>query len=126
VPAPDIGPDGTGVTVCMHVRDYQATAASMVAELPADPAEPIRIWSALGSPCSSVYVPVPGPREPGVRALADPVTWARFDALRRRTESQPDGLAEVRAVLAPVEAALWSTGGPDWPAVDEALHDLGV
>lgn len=126
VPAPGIGPDGTGVTVCMHVRDYQATAASMVAQLPADLAEPVRIWAALGSPCSSIYVPVPGPGEPGVPALADPATWARFDALRLRTEREPHGLTEIRAVLAPVEAALWSAGEPDWHAVDQALHELGV
>src|SRR5690606_20781683 len=32
LPPAEIGPDGTGVTVCMHVRGYQATAASMVCE----------------------------------------------------------------------------------------------
>ena len=61
LPGRDIQPDGTGVTVCMHVRDHQATAASMVCDLPLDPDQPIRIWTALGSPCCSVYVPVPGP-----------------------------------------------------------------
>jgi hypothetical protein len=126
VPAPDIGPDGTGVTVCMHVRGYQATAASMVAELPADPDERIRIWAALGSPCSSVYLPVPGPAAPGVPALADPATWARFHALRQRAEADPDGLAATRAVLGPVEDGLWSAGDADWPAVDRALQRLGV
>ncbi len=50
--------DWNGVTVCMHLRDYQATTASMVAELPADPDATMRAWVALGSPCASVYVPV--------------------------------------------------------------------
>ena len=57
-PPPADAPSPNGVTVCMHLRDYQATTASMVAELPADPDAPIRAWVALGSPCASVYVPV--------------------------------------------------------------------
>jgi len=50
--------DWNGVTVCMHLRDYQATTASMVAELPTDPDAILRAWVAIGSPCASVYVPV--------------------------------------------------------------------
>ncbi len=59
-PPTDVGDDWSGVTVCMHVRDYQVTTASMIAELRADDA-PLRAWVALGSPCASVYVPMFAP-----------------------------------------------------------------
>ncbi|MDR3647871.1 MAG: C69 family dipeptidase, partial [Acidimicrobiales bacterium] len=41
--------DGTGVTLCMHIRDFEATTASMVAELPVDARRdgPGRAWVAL-------------------------------------------------------------------------------
>jgi secernin len=130
LPAPEVGRDGSGVTVCMHVRDHQVTAASMVCDLPADPEEPVRIWAAAGSPCCSVYLPVPGPGGRPVRALAEARTWARFDALRRRAESDPSSLSTIRAGLAPVEARLWSDapGSDDaaWALVDAALEALGV
>ncbi len=100
--------DWAGVSVCMHVRGYQATTASCVAELPRDPEAPMRHWVALGSPCASVYVPGFG----GAIApeLAEPATWQRFARLRDRIESDPtrsEELAATRAVLDPVEAELW-------------------
>jgi secernin len=130
-----------GVTVCMHVRDYQATTASMVADLPVDAEAPLRAWVALGSPCASVYVPVfPPGRAPA--ALAAPATWTRFAALARRVEADPDALDQVRAVLAPVEAELWDAAdhaakrgtaaaldqctADVWAPVDDALTRLGV
>ncbi|HEY5154775.1 MAG TPA: hypothetical protein VIJ47_08580, partial [Acidimicrobiales bacterium] len=80
--------------------------------------------------------------------LADPVTWERFRALRDRVEqarvTDGDGaaaLAEIRAVLAPVEAGLWDQAdeltSADlraqvawarglWPPVDRALAALAV
>ncbi|MCD9623828.1 hypothetical protein [Rhabdothermincola salaria] len=155
LPSPDVGPDGTGITVCMHLRGYQATAASMVAELPgtSDPdfhadAPPVRAWVALGSPCASVYVPV-WVTDGVPAALAEVGTWSRFAALRQRVEEGPDGgreaLSEVRAVLAPLEAELWqeadvlhqSARSADgdrravfatdaWRRIDEALTTLGV
>lgn len=126
LPPGDVQADGTGVTVCMHVREHQATAASMVCDLPLDPDEPIRIWTALGSPCCSVYLPVPGPTGPAVGPLSEASTWERFAALRRIVEADGRALARVRAVLAPVEADLWRTGSADWPAVDAALNTLGA
>jgi hypothetical protein len=129
LPPPEVGRDGSGVTVCMHVRDLQVTAASMLCELPVDPDEPIRIWAAAGSPCCSVYLPVPGPGGPPVQALADGRSWARFDALRRRAESDPSALLAIRAELAPVEARLWSAGpvgDAAWSTVEAALEALGV
>jgi hypothetical protein len=135
----EVHSDGTGVTVCMHIPGYQATAASMVAELPVAADEPARAWIALGNPCSSVYVPV-FPPDDVPAPLADPATWARFAALRDRVERDPDALAEVRAVLGPVEAELWDTAEAAtasgqaaprtaavrgaWPLVDAALRKL--
>jgi hypothetical protein len=90
----------------MHVRDYQATTASMVAELRAG--APPRVWACLGSPCVGVYVPVFPPHVPA--ALADAATWSRFERLRDRVEADPstDALVEIRAALGPVEADLWA------------------
>jgi secernin len=136
-----VGDDWSGVTVCMHVRGYQATNASMVAELQTDSDAPLRAWIAIGSPCVSVYVPVfPPMRLPA--ELADGATWARFAALRARVESDSGSaaLAEIRSVLAPVETALWEEADdvagatereaafvPDaWSRVERALTKLSV
>ncbi len=113
VPAPaEVAADGTGVTLCMHIRDFEATTASMVAELRADRAGPARAWVALGNPCASVFVPVLAPSPstapaavPGL--LAQVSTARRFAALGRAAETDAPSLEAVRAVLAPVEAALW-------------------
>jgi secernin len=100
-------PDGTGVTICMHVRGYQATTSAMVAELEADPEAPRRAWVAPGSPCVSVFVPVflPDVVPP---QLADPELWWRLAAGRDAVERDAGRLEEVRAVLDPLEAELWA------------------
>jgi secernin len=103
-----IQPDWTGMSVCMHLRDYQCTQASMVAELPRDDDVPMRTWHALGSPCVSIYVPAFPDVAGGTPVeLADPRRWEAFDALRIRAERDPDALAAIRAVTAPVESELW-------------------
>jgi dipeptidase len=91
------------VSVCMHVRGYQATTASIVVDLRAD--GPPRAWACLGSPCASVYVPFFPPDVPVV--LRDPAQWQRFSGLRERVETDPEGLTAVRSVLAPIERDLW-------------------
>jgi hypothetical protein len=127
-------PDGTGVTVCMHVRGFQNTTSSMIAELPVDGEAPLRAWVAPGSPCVSVYVPVFPPKAVPT-ALADAQTWRRFAALRERVEREEGALAEIRAVFGPLEAELWAeadkvAGRPKeheefvergWARVEEAL-----
>ena len=139
LPPTDVEDDWRGVTVCMHVRDYQATTASMVCELPSDGGAPLRAWIALGSPCVSVYVPAfpPGAVTP---ELGDPASWARFAALRDRVERDGGELAAVRAVLAPIEAELWAEADEScadparrarfsagaWRRVDAGLARLGV
>ena len=143
---------GTGVSLCMHLHDVQATTSSMISWLPADPDRVVRGWVASGSPCVSVFVPTFG--TDGVAPeLAAPATWERFRQLRDRVEAGrtdgPDGgaaaLREVRSVLGPVEAALWDEAdeldadegdrAPDrlalwarraWPSIEAALTVLGV
>ncbi|MDO8614403.1 MAG: hypothetical protein Q7T33_01525 [Dehalococcoidia bacterium] len=99
-------PDGEGVTVCMHLRGFQNTTSSMIAELPRAPEAQLRAWVAPGSPCTSVYLPV-FPPHAVPPALADPAVWRSFAALRDRAERDAGGLAGVRAVFGPLEADLW-------------------
>jgi dipeptidase len=90
----------------MHVRGYQVTAASMVAELPADLDVPARAWFALGSPCVSVFVPafLPAAVPP---ALASEELWWRASRLRELVEADGTVTESIRSVLDPVEAELW-------------------
>ncbi len=96
----------------MHIRDFEATTASMVAELPAGRDDAGRAWVALGNPCASVFVPVLAPsvssphaQIPG--ALAEERSARRFAALARAAERDVAVLEAVRAVFAPLEADLW-------------------
>jgi secernin len=144
VPDPQIEADGTGITVCMHVRDYQCTTSSIIAQL--EPGRPPRSWVAMGSPCVSVYLPLFGTAEVA-DALADAATFARFTRLRERVETAPwdrtesdRALAEIRQVLDPIEDELWAEADdlvdrPDqwptfmangWRRVDDGLTTLGV
>ena len=103
----ELGEDHRGVTVCMHVRGYQATTASMVCCVDRTASDATRVYVALGSPCVSVYVPVfPAVGIPA--ALSDERTWSRFASARDRVEADPDALARLRAVLGPVEDELWA------------------
>lgn len=124
VPPPGYGPDGRGVSICMHVRDDQSTTGSMVASLPADLDEPVRLFVALGSPCVSVYVPLVG-LDHAPALLGEAHTWMRFDRLRLRAETDPDALAAIRAVLDPVERDLWD-GASAGTRIEDALRQLGV
>jgi dipeptidase len=137
VPPAEIGSEWEGFTVCMHRPELHAqTTASMIAALTPD--VPPRIWACLGNPCVGVYVPAFPPAVP--KELADEQQWHRFARLRDRVEAAPSALAEIRAVLDPVEAELWAVaddvaatgrGAEDWAAgayapVSDALLRLGA
>ena len=112
VPAPaGVAADGSGVTVCMHVRDFECTTASMVVELPADTGLRGRMWVALGNPCASVFVPAlpPTPSHGALvpDALAEEGLARRLAAVSRAAEADASALDAVRAVLGPLEEALW-------------------
>ena len=101
--------DGTGVSVCMHLRGWEATTGAMIASLPLDPHDPLRAWVLLGNPCVGVFVPT-FPPGPVPTALDDPRTWHRFDVLKHRVEGATDDVGElehVRSVLGPLEDQLW-------------------
>jgi secernin len=135
----EIGADGSGFSVCMHRREsHSQTTASIIAEL--RQAAPPRAWVSLGNPCSSVYVPCFPPSV--APELAEAEHWRRFARLRDRVEASPERLAEVRSVLAVVEAELWTQAEAVFVSgersrcdafaraafspVDAALHRLGV
>jgi hypothetical protein len=105
-----------GWTVCMHA-DGEVTTASMVAELTADGARPTRFL--LGSPCTSVYVPLFVHRPLGL-----PAKWDRLAAL--------GGRDDVRTALDELEAGLEADARDDddwafeaWRRVDRTLAALG-
>jgi hypothetical protein len=129
-PPPRAGADGDGWSVCLHVGEFVVTTASMVAELPRDIGEgaPLRVFVAPGSPCASVYVPAfprtaAGPPPFVPQELSGEALWRAAEAVRVRVEREPDALAQVRAVLRPVEDELWAEAAdvaerPDrWAAV---------
>jgi hypothetical protein len=126
-------------TVCMHRRDFDAqTTASMIAELRED--APLRIWTCLGNPCCSVFVPGFPPEI--APELSEPLEWQRCAAVRDAVEDGTLEAASVRAVLQEIEVALWSEAndayaqgerGPlqrfvarAYAPVDSGLRQLGV
>ncbi|MEA3077102.1 MAG: hypothetical protein QOF60_2010 [Actinomycetota bacterium] len=113
----DAGNDD-GWNVCMHVDGVEATTASLVAELPADTGQRPRARFLLGSPCTSIYVPVFVGRPLGV-----PVRWDRLANLG------PEG----RPVLDQLEHELEADARDDegwsfeaWRRVDRALALLSA
>ena len=129
-PPAELGEDWSGVTVCMHVRGYQCTTASLIADLPSSPGAPLRAWASLGTPCTGLFLPVALLREPAgaggrVRAvvpavLGDAAAWRSFAALSRRVEAPGDdgraALAATRAALGPLEAEAWAEAEALWDA----------
>lgn len=115
-----VGGDG-GWTVCMHVDGVEATTASVMAELRPSVAPPAPARFLLGSPCTSVYVPLFVHRPLGV-----PVRWDRLASLGRRGP-------EARPALDALEASLEDDARDDdewsfeaWRRVDRTLADLGA
>jgi hypothetical protein len=115
LPPTEAGADGSGVSVCMHVRGRVATTASMIAELSPHLAEgaPLRVFVAAGSPCVSIYVPAfprtaAGPPPFVPRELSGEELWHAAGALRELVETDPDALPAIRETLGPVEDELWA------------------
>jgi hypothetical protein len=119
-PPETFSPDGTGVTVCMHIRAFQNTTSSMIASLPADPAEPLRAWVAPGQPCVSIYIPVFPPLAVPPE-LSDPANWAKFARLRDVVEADGSQLVRIRGAFGPLESQLWAEA--DAVAGDPARYD---
>jgi hypothetical protein len=115
-PPTELGDDFSGFTVCAHIPGIQATTASMVCALPPG-GEPARVWACLGSPCCGLYLPLRAGAVPPF--LSDPAQWHRTTRLRDRVDIDGDALAEIRAVLDPVEAELWAEAD----TLAEAGHD---
>ncbi len=114
-PPARVGADGSGISVCMHVRGLSVTAASMIAELTPGIADgaPLRVFVAAGSPCASIYVPAfprtaTGPPPFVPLELSGEELWHAADALRQLVEADPDALARIRERLTPVEDELWA------------------
>lgn len=118
-PPGDVGEDWSGVTVCMHVRGYQCTTASMVAELPADPTATIRLWASTGPACCALVLPAAIVRSAGTArpvvpdALGDPVMWQAATTMARRAEACGDptdassAITEARRAMGTVESETW-------------------
>jgi secernin len=87
-----------GWTVCMHAGDHEATTASLVAELAPGQRHP-KARFLLGSPCTSIFVPVfVG------RPLGSPPPWSAFRALTVDQRASLDAVErelEVDAIDAP-------------------------
>ena len=103
-----------GYSVCMHVPGVEATTASIAAELPSGPRP--RASMLLGSPCTSVFVPLfVG------RPLGKPLEWERFAALRPEHRGALDEL-EVGLLADAVDDDSWNAEA--WRRVDETLGIL--
>jgi secernin len=108
-----------GWTVCMHVDGVEATTASMIAELPAAGATsgaPMARFL-LGSPCTSVYVPLFVHRPLGM-----PVRWERLAALTAADRPAIDEL-EARLDAEVRDDEDWAFEA--WRMVDRTLAALG-
>jgi secernin len=94
--------DPLGWSVCMHPDPgTSATAASLVAELPRDPAIPMATWCSLTTPCTSVFLPValdaplPEPLKRG-EGTSDPASaWWAMKALGDAVQKDPGRLTPI-------------------------------
>ena len=98
-----------GWTVCMHVPGVEATTASIIVEYPI-------AHVLLGSPCSSVYVPLYVGRD-----IAKPVEWERFARLSTSDRPALDAL-EASLVADARDDDDWADEA--WRRVDACLREL--
>ncbi len=140
-PPTEVDDDWNGITVCMHLRDYQATTASMVAELPADRDALPRAWVGARQPVRERLRPgVPAVRCPSELARARDVATVRRAPrpgrggparARRRSGPPRSGRggalgAGRRRVARDDDGALDELTATAWAPVDAALVRLGV
>jgi dipeptidase len=100
-------------TVCMHADPVGTTTASMLARLPEDPADLLRYWGCLGSPCVGVFLPyyidgeLPSVLARGGAAHAPDAPWWRCKDLLTLVERDFAGRGpRVRAYWAELEQVL--------------------
>ena len=106
--------DPRGWSVCMHPEPgVSATAAGMVVELAADPTSPLVAWCAFGTPCTSVFLPIPiGVPLPDSLTRGDGTpdpgsAWWRLKQLGDAVQRDPARRTPiVQATWGPWEAAL--------------------
>jgi hypothetical protein len=109
-----VGDDG--YTICMHVPGVEATTAALIAELPAGPRPLAHVL--LGSPCTSIFVPLfVG------RPLGTPVEWERLAALRPEHRERLDAL-EVSLMADATDDDAWNAEA--WTRLDTYLSTLGL
>ncbi len=110
-----------GFSVCMHVPDYMATTAAMIAELPGpfSSSRPLA-HVCLGPPCTSIFVPVAVGR-----ALGRPPAWTRFATLAPEHRELLASLEAELAAAAPTAADsdIWTPEA--WRRVEACLDHPG-
>ncbi len=98
---------GEWISVCMHLKDFQNTTSSIIAQLPEKAGLPVRAWVAPGQPCVSAFVPVFPPHAVPA-ALADTSTWHAYESLRKWQEADSEALPRIREAFDTLEADLWA------------------
>lgn len=123
--------DPRGWSVCMHPNPSQsATAASMVVELPRNPAIAMGVWCSMATPCTSVFLPV-ALDAPLPEALTrggpepDPVSaWWAMKAIGDAVMAAPETLTPiVQECWTAWERELLADRGRDWAGVGRGLSD---
>lgn len=118
-PPEGVADDWSGVTVCMHIRDYQCTTASMAAWLPENPDATIVMWASVGPACCAMVLPAAIVRHGGEvatvvpAALGNPAVWFAASTAARHAETAQtprqaaDVITGVRRAVGVVEAQAW-------------------
>jgi dipeptidase len=99
--------DPLGWSVCMHPNPgVSATAASLIAELPGDPAVPVTLWCSMGTPCTGAFIPLPF-GEPLPDLLTHGMGCAGQDSLWWIMKALGDVVMADPVRLTPVVQAHW-------------------
>jgi hypothetical protein len=108
-----------GFSVCMHVPDAVATTAAMIAELPGPfPSRRPLAHVCLGSPCTSIFVPVVVGRD-----LGRPPAWKQFRDLHADQRAALGRLEAELAAAAPTDADSETWAPRAWRQVDRVLSN---